>query len=183
MDRLRRAFALVTIAIAAGTGVAACGNGDGDLLTQRRASELRDSVDRVQELADAGDCAGATAAAQDLEQEAQDLPDRVDGQLRDALLDSSDRLTRLVEESCAEATGTTGPAAPAAEPAQPADEQQEDLPPGQQKKEQKDTGKDKKQDEQQSGQDEQVPPEDVPLPDPGGDGGSGVDPGSGGAAP
>ncbi len=186
MDRRRRTSpCAIVVALAVVTAlVGGCGESDGDLLSQRRASELRDSLARVQQLVDSSDCVGAAEAAQELEREADGLPDGVDSKLREALLSGADRLSKLVEESCAEqgSTGTTGPTVPAADSQQQqSDESQGDEPPGQQKKdEEKGNGKGKEKKKDKDPQ-EPVPSEpDVVPPE---EGGAGADEGSGGFAP
>jgi hypothetical protein len=120
----------------AGGGLSACGSdGDGERLSRATASELRSTLDRVQQDVKDGDCEAATTQARTLVESAGGLPDRVDADLREALVDGADRLQVLVIEDCS--TGSTGPSGPAdsgttAEtgPSGPTDEQENQKKPG-----------------------------------------------------
>ncbi len=112
MHRLRRPtspFALVALLALAALTLASCGDGNsGGDLSHSRASRLRSTLDSVEQRVNAGDCAGATAQAQTLQQQASDLPRRVDRKLQEALIAGAGRLQQLVASQCQAAEATTG---------------------------------------------------------------------------
>ena len=106
LDFMRRpsAFLLVsTLAVAATLGLTACGSGDGaDLLPGSTASEITANLDRVEQLADEGDCSGAAAAAQSVSAQVDELTG-VDEKLKRALREGAVRLNEVVF-TCEEAS-------------------------------------------------------------------------------
>lgn len=141
----------------------ACGGDDGKgrPLSASRASELRSTLAQIEQSVAAGDCDGASAQVQTLEQEADDLPAGVNSDLRSSLRSSAQRLGTLIEQDCG-ATGATGPTEPAGTTTGTTADGQgttggDDEPPGQQKekKPKKDNGKGK-------GQQEETPPVEPP---------------------
>ena len=141
MQSLRRStssVALVLLLAATAFAVGACGGktGNDKLLSSTAASRLRTSLDAVQQKVDSGDCEGASAQAQQLAQQASDLPARVDQKFRDALLVSVDRLQNLIATQCnaTPATGASGPTEPQT-PSQQDGQGQKEQQPGKAKKE------------------------------------------------
>jgi hypothetical protein len=113
MDRRRTISLFAAAALAAAGGLGACGsdNGGGKRLSRTSASELRSTLDSVEQDVNTGDCEAAATQARTLIERAGGLPDSVDAGLRQALVDSADRLQVLVSQRCA--TSPTGPSAPA----------------------------------------------------------------------
>lgn len=107
--RTRTAIALAILA----AGLAGCGNGEdrSKLLSATRASDLRSTLDAVEQKINDGDCVSATNTALSFRQKVDALPQRLNSSLRDALSAGADRLDRLVETQCKPA-GPTGPTAP-----------------------------------------------------------------------
>jgi hypothetical protein len=109
VDRGRTISLIVAGLLAAVVGsLAACGsdNDDGQL-SRARASELRSTLDRVEEDVNTGNCQAAGTQARSLVEQAGGLPNSIDADLREALVDSADRLQVLVTESCS--TSSTEP--------------------------------------------------------------------------
>jgi hypothetical protein len=145
MNLSKRAESRVALvaSIVLATSLTACGDGKEDrskLLSATRASDLRSSLDAVEQMVDDGDCTGATNAALAFEQKVNALPTRLDASLRDSLASGAIRLQRLVEDQC-EPAGPTGPTVPAPEPSQEEDQGNKGKGKGR--------GKDKKKDEDQ----------------------------------
>jgi hypothetical protein len=181
--RRKPLFALLPLLIVAACTLAACGNGGGDrtLLSARTATELRGTLDGVEQKVNAGDCEGAATQAQALGREAESLPRRVDSKLKAALLASASRLQDLISSKCEAAapTGPTGASGTTGAQQQPQQEQK----PGKAKKPKK-----AKKHEQKPG--EVTPPDQLPPGQGGGtpnngtdNGGSGVDQQPGGVTP
>lgn len=78
------------------------------MLSSNRATELRSTLDDVEQMVDNGDCQGAANTALAFGQKVNALSRRLDAGLRDALASGASRLQRLVEDQC-EPAGTTGP--------------------------------------------------------------------------
>jgi hypothetical protein len=122
----------VLVGVAAGA-LGACGDGDGKPeLSRRTASQLRASLDSVETDIQAGNCTGAADQASALESQANALPDRVDADLKDALVEGAGHLQTLIADSCKEATTDTTTTPPVTE-TQPTDEDGEKK--GKEKKE------------------------------------------------
>jgi len=106
LDFMRRpsAFLLaLTLAAALALGLSACGGGDGaDLLPGSTASEITANLDRVEQLADEGDCSGAAEAAQSVSTQVEELTG-VDEKLKRALREGAVRLNEVVF-TCEEAS-------------------------------------------------------------------------------
>lgn len=101
MGRLSAAAIAVVLAAAAALGLAACGEGGGDLLPGGTASEISSNLDQVQALVAEGECVGAEDAALQVRDQIDSL-EGVDPKLVDALREGATRLTVVVEE-CQEA--------------------------------------------------------------------------------
>jgi hypothetical protein len=157
------ALALATVFAAAGAALAAgCGGNDsGDKLSKARAASLQVTLNRVEQDVSAGDCTSADQQAGTLRGQIGSLR-RVSRELRSALKSSAARLQSLVEEQCKASappvvpqpeTGATGNAEP------------------------KEKGKKKGHPKKEKGNKDEGPPNEQPVPDQQGGGGTG---GSGG---
>lgn len=113
--RLRRpVLAVLTCA-----AVALAGCGSSGLLEGDTASDLQASLGRVRTAIDDGRCAQARSAARAGSQRVDELPDSVDGELRDRLRQGFDELAQRVESDCEEQTVTTPPTTTTTEPEEP----------------------------------------------------------------
>jgi hypothetical protein len=93
--------------------LAACGDdSNSKLLSPSSASELRSTLAQVEQDVQNGDCTGAQERVSALGQQISSL-DRIDADLRDALVSGTSRLQQLVAEKCQVAAttseGTTEP--------------------------------------------------------------------------
>lgn len=103
--RLRRpVLAVLTCA-----AVALAGCGSSGLLEGDSASELQQSLGSVRTAIDDGRCSAARSAARAGSERVDELPDSVDGELRDRLRQGFDELAQRVESDCEERTVTTTP--------------------------------------------------------------------------
>jgi hypothetical protein len=153
-------IAIICALCAAATLLFGCGSDDKErtLLSQRSATRLDATLDRVSQLARDGDCTGAKAQVTTLQGQIAALPPRTGSSLRDALTRSAERLQSLIARSCKPAEPTVEP-----EPAVTAPPVTEQQP---QDKKAKKPKKSKPKDEQ-------------PPPDETGGGGTGVGTGTG----
>jgi len=185
-----RHLALSTLALALGTAAAvvlvACGGGeDAKLLPGNTAQEITENLDRVQRYAEEGECVGAEDAVGEVTNQVESLQG-VDPKLEDALRRGAARLSEVVA-SCEEEE-TTETVAPPEE--SPSTEETERIPPGQEKKAEKEREKEEKDQEKEDEQAEkeaekaekEAPPAESPTektpPEKGGDTGP-----SGGVGP
>lgn len=113
--RLRRP-ALAVLSCAA---VALAGCGSSGLLEGDSASELQESLAGVRTAIDDGRCSEARSAARSGSERVDELPDSVDGELRDRLRQGFDELAQRVESDCEERTTTTAPPTTTSEPEEP----------------------------------------------------------------
>jgi hypothetical protein len=90
--------------------VSSCGKDSNADLSGGRASDLRASLDDVENRVAQGDCTGAAQQAADFKRQVSALPSRVDKDLRDALEGSATRLESLVSAQCKPAAVETTPA-------------------------------------------------------------------------
>jgi hypothetical protein len=103
VGRLRASILAIALGALAALGMVACGGGDSaDLLPGGTASEITANLDQVKDLATAGDCVGAEAAAQSVSTQIEELGG-VDEKLKQALRDGATRLNEVVA-GCEEAT-------------------------------------------------------------------------------
>jgi hypothetical protein len=100
---------VVLVATAAVLG--ACGDDSSGELRSRDANSLRSKRSEVEQRVESQDCAGASEQAAAFRTQVAELPDRVDSDLRRALVSSADRLESLVADECA-----AQPAAPVETP-------------------------------------------------------------------
>jgi len=150
--RTTAAPAAALVAVAALLG--ACGDeGSKQELSNKTAASLRSTLDEVEQLVATRDCTGAAQQAAALRSKVDGLPQRVDGDLRQALASSASRLESLVAARCEPETQTT-PEAPAGTTSEDGVQQ----PQGD--KNQKDKPKeDKKPKKEKPNKDQQAPPD------------------------
>jgi outer membrane biosynthesis protein TonB len=139
-----RQLALSTLALTLGAAAAvalvACGGGeDAKLLPGNTAQEITENLDRVQQYAEEGECVGAEDAVAEVTTQVEALRG-VDPKLEDALRRGAARLGEVVS-SCQEET--TEAVSPTEEP--PSTEETEKVPPGQEKKAEKEAEKEEKE--------------------------------------
>jgi hypothetical protein len=92
----------IALTACAALGMTACGSGDSaDLLPGSTASEITANLDQVKDLATAGDCVGAEAAALSVSTQIEQLGG-VDEKLKQALREGATRLNEVVAD-CEEA--------------------------------------------------------------------------------
>jgi septal ring-binding cell division protein DamX len=132
------ALALALGAIAA-LALASCGGGeDAKLLPGTTAQEISENLDSVKQFVAEGECVGAENAAQEVSAQVETLGG-VDAKLKQALQAGAARLNEVVagcEESETEAVAPAGEA--------PSTEEEDELPPGLEKKEEKEREKEEK---------------------------------------
>lgn len=98
MARLSASLLALALGAIAALGLTACGSGDSpELLPGGTASEITANLDQVKELATAGDCVGAEAAAQAVSTQIEDLGG-VDKKLKQSLREGATRLNEVVVE-------------------------------------------------------------------------------------
>lgn len=187
-----RHLALSTLALALGAAAAvvlvACGGGeDAKLLPGNTAQEITENLDRVQQYAEEDECVGAEDAVGEVTNQVESLQG-VDPKLEDALRRGAARLGEVVA-SCEEeeATETVEPAEES-----PSTEETERIPPGQEKKAEKEREKEerdrekeeeKAEKEAEKAEKEAPPAEKEPPTTTPGEGGPGASGGVGPSAP
>jgi len=135
------ALSTLTLALAAVAAVVlvSCGGGeDAKLLPGNTAQEITENLDRVQQYAEEGECVGAEDAVGEVTAQVEALKE-VDPKLEEALRRGAARLGEVVA-SCEEETTET--ASPTEE--SPSTEETEQIPPGQEKKLEKEREKEAK---------------------------------------
>jgi hypothetical protein len=180
---------VLVLGVAAAFTFASCGEGeDAKLLPGATAEEISENLDSVKQFVGEGECVGAENAAQEVSAQVEDL-NGVDAKLKQALQRGAEKLDEVVV-SCEETETET--VAPADE--EPSEEEDE-LPPGLEKKAEKEREKEEKalekEEEKQEKKEEKeasVPPpaptETTPAePPPSEGGGTGAPGGVGPAAP
>jgi len=151
MHRIAVPSLAVAFAAAAAFALAACGGEDAKLLPGSTAAEIDANLDTVRQLASEGECVGAADAADQVRAQVEALSD-VDPKLKQALERGATRLDEVVA-TCEEDETEVAP---------PTDqtEEEEKLPPGQAKKEEKEREKEERELEKEEEKAEtQVPPE------------------------
>jgi hypothetical protein len=139
-----RHLALSTLALALGAAAAvmlvSCGGGeDAKLLPGNTAQEITENLDRVQQYTEEGECVGAEDAVGEVTTQVEALQG-VDPKLEEALRRGAARLGEVV--ATCEEEETTETIAPAEE--SPSTEETERIPPGQEKKAEKDREKEER---------------------------------------
>jgi outer membrane biosynthesis protein TonB len=124
MGRSSASLIVISLAVAAALGLVACGGGDAELLPGETANEISSNLDQVEQLADEGDCLGASDAAQEVSLQVEKL-NGVEAELKQALQEGAARLNEVVA-SCEE-VATEEETLPAIEEAEePEDEEREE---------------------------------------------------------
>jgi hypothetical protein len=154
MHRLTISLTALALGTAATLALSSCGGSDAQLLPGETAREITANLDKVQQLANEGDCIGAESAVQQVGEQIEALGG-VDPKLKQALRDGATRLSEVIDE-CEEAP--TEAISPASVPE--TTESTTPEPPGQEKKE-KEKGAKKKQPEE-----EVTPPTTPPVTSP-----------------
>lgn len=94
--RLSASLLVLSLAAAAALGLVGCGGGsDAELLPGETASEINANLDQVEQLANEGDCLGASDAAQAVSLQVEGLGG-VDAELKQALQEGAARLNEVV---------------------------------------------------------------------------------------
>ena len=183
-------LALALGALAA-VALTSCGGGeDAKLLPGNTAQEISENLDSVKQFAGEGECVGAENAAQEVSAQVEGL-DGVDEKLKQALQRGAEKLSEVVV-ACEETE--TEAVAPADEA--PSTEEEDELPPGLEKKAEKEQEKEEKAlekevEKQEKEEEKEVPPatpttptETTPVePQPSEGGGTGASGGVGPGAP
>jgi len=143
-----RHLALSTLTLALGAAAAvvlvSCGGGeDAKLLPGNTAQEITENLDRVQQYAEEGECVGAEDAVGEVTTQVESLQG-VDPKLEDALRRGAARLGEVVASCEEEVTETVAPAEES-----PSTEETERVPPGQEKKEEKEREKEERDQEKE----------------------------------
>jgi hypothetical protein len=179
-----RQVAVLTLALALGTASAlalvSCGGEDAQLLPGSTAEEINENLDTVRLLADEGECVGAADAAVEVSAQIDSLGN-VDAKLKQALERGAERLNEVVT-TCDEAT--TEEFVPPVE--ETTTEETTKVPPGQEKKAEKEREKEEKElekEEEKAAKEQTTPAETTPeetSPVPPSEGGAsgGVSPGA-----
>lgn len=147
--RRRTSFQLLTILIVlAGSSLLGCGDSSNDskLLSSTSATELRSSLETVEEMVEIGNCGAAEAQVTVLEEQVISLR-RVEADLKDALESSVSRLGQLVVDDCKPPTAETGPTGPAETGGATGPDEQQSDEEGNGKKKDKEKKKDQSGDE------------------------------------
>jgi outer membrane biosynthesis protein TonB len=122
MGRLSALLIALALGAAAALGLVACGGGsDAALLPGSTASEINANLDQVEQLANEGDCIGASDSAQAVSSQVEAL-DGVDAKLKQALREGAARLNEVVA-SCEEET-TEEETVPSITPAEEPEEEE-----------------------------------------------------------
>ncbi len=140
------ALSTLALALAAAAAVAlvACGGGeDAKLLPGNTAQEINENLDRVQQYAEEGECVGAEDAVGEVTTQVESLQG-VDPKLEDALRRGAARLGEVIASCQEETTETISPAEEF-----PSTEETERIPPGQEKKAEKEAEKEERDQEKE----------------------------------
>ncbi len=159
---VRRPIAFVlalALGVTAALALVSCGGGeDAKLLPGNTAQEISENLDSVEQFVSEGECVGAENAAQEVSSQVEAL-EGVDPKLKQALQRGAEKLGEVVV-SCEEAE--TEAVAPAAEA--PSTEEEDELPPGLEKKAEKEREKEEKAlEKEEEKQEKEVPPPTTPT--------------------
>jgi outer membrane biosynthesis protein TonB len=126
MGRLSASLLALALGVVTALGLLACGSGgDADLLPGGTASEITANLDQVEQLANEGDCAGASTAAQAVSSQIEALGG-VDAKLKQALGEGATRLNEVV--AACEETTSEEETVPSIELAEEPEEVEKDKP-------------------------------------------------------
>jgi len=150
------ALALVLGATAA-VALASCGSGeDAKLLPGTTAEEIAENLDSVKQFVSEGECVGAENAAREVSAQVEAL-DEVDAKLKQALQRGAEKLNEVVVGCVETEVEAVAPADEA-----PSTEEEDELPPGLEKKAEKEREKEEKalekEEEKQEKEEKEVPP-------------------------
>jgi hypothetical protein len=176
------AISILALALgaAAALGLASCGGGeDAKLLPGNTAAEITENLDRVKQYSEEGECVGAEDAVSEVNTQVEGLSG-VDPKLVEALERGATRLSEVVATCDEEDAETVAPPSEAT-----TTEETEKIPPGQEKKEEKEREKEEKafeKEEEKAEKDEEsqvekTTPEETPttpVPPPSKGGGTGA---------
>jgi outer membrane biosynthesis protein TonB len=121
--RLSASLIVISVAAAAALSLVACGGEDAELLPGDTASEINSNLDQVEQLANEGDCLGASDAAQAVSLQVEELGG-VDAELKQALREGATRLNEVIV-SCEEATTEEEPVEAIEEAEEPEEEKRQ----------------------------------------------------------
>lgn len=132
--RLSASLIIISLAAAAALGLVACGGGEeAELLPGDTANEINANLDQVEQLANEGDCLGASDAAQAVSLQVEELGG-VDAELKQALQEGAARLNEVVA-GCEAATTEEEPVETIEEAEEPEEEDEPKEKPGKEVKE------------------------------------------------
>jgi hypothetical protein len=151
-----RQLVVSTLALALGAAAAvalvSCGGGeDAKLLPGNTAAEITENLDRVKQYSEEGECVGAEDAVAEVTTQIEAL-EGVDPKLMEALQRGATRLDEVVATCDEETTETVEPSSE-----DTSTEEIEKVPPGLQKKEEKEREKEEKELEKEEGKAEKHP--------------------------
>jgi septal ring-binding cell division protein DamX len=158
--RQRVAFVLaLALGLTAALALVSCGGGeDAKLLPGTTAQEISENLDSVRQFVSEGECIGAENAAREVSSQVEAL-DGVDPKLKQALQHGAEKLGEVVS-GCQETESEA--VAPAAEA--PSTEEEDELPPGLEKKAEKEREKEEKALEKEEEKEEkEAPPPTTPT--------------------
>ncbi|HXS33549.1 MAG TPA: hypothetical protein VN758_07250 [Solirubrobacterales bacterium] len=154
------AFALaLVLGAAAAVALVSCGGGeDAKLLPGTTAQEISENLDSVKQFVSEGECVGAENAAQEVSNQVEALGG-VDAKLKQALQRGAEKLSEVVANCQETETETVAPAGEATD----TEEEDDELPPGLEKKEEKEREKEEKalekeEEKQEKEKEKEAPP-------------------------
>jgi hypothetical protein len=162
MTRKARTALAAALAVAAVVALASCGGEDAALLPGETAREITDNLDKVEELSNEGDCAGAESAAQEISEQIEGLQG-VDTKLKRALMQGAERLSEVIDE-CEETAVEAAPPSVPQEAEEPAEEKESKQREKEQKAEEKarekeEKAQEKEEAEEATGEGPELPPQ------------------------
>ena len=104
MTRLAIPILALALGVGAAFGLVSCGGDEEGLLPGDNAQEIVDNLNEVEQLSEAGDCAGADAAADEVQMQIDELGSQVDEQLVARLEEGATELEQVIAEDCDVAT-------------------------------------------------------------------------------
>jgi outer membrane biosynthesis protein TonB len=159
------AISMIALALgaAAALGLVSCGSSeDAKLLPGNTAAEITENLDRVKQYAEEGECVGAAGAVSEINAQVEGLTG-VDPKLVEALERGANRLSEVIASCDEEETEAVAPSSEAT-----TTEETEKVPPGLEKKEEKEREKEEKalekEEEKAEKHEEKLPTETTPEP-------------------
>jgi hypothetical protein len=158
-----RQLAIPTLALALGAAaalaLASCGGGeDAKLLPGNTAAEITENLDRVKQYSEEGECIGAEDAVSEINAQVEALTG-VDPKLQDALQRGAARLSEVVASCTEEEAEAVAP------PSEATTTEETEVPPGLEKKEEKEREKEEKELEKEEEKAEKKEPETKTTPE------------------